>query len=62
MLQIGNMKTFAGRKMPTHLLYQSDKDFKNLNIQYLLFIINPCQKIDFSIFNLIFEQPLWFVG
>ena len=57
MLQIGNMKTFAGRKMPTHL-YQSDKDFKNLNIQYLLFIINPCQKIDFSIFNLIFEQPL----
>ena len=39
MLQIGNMKTFAGRKMPTHLLYQSDKDFKNLNIQYLLFII-----------------------
>ena len=24
-IDIGKMKTFAGRKMPTHLLYQSDK-------------------------------------
>ena len=44
----GGVCMVFSRKDP---LYQSDKDVSNLNIQFLLFVINP-------IINLIFERPL----